>query len=577
MSAPESGFRLSDLSRAESFDTLESILMKIVGKAVKRFDLGEMRSATRTPQGFLMCPGFATRTGVFPYLDGDGNIRRELRHPDDVFDPVSLATLKYAPVTVEHPPVMLDPKNVAQYSKGHTTERVEVNRDMVDTDLIIEHQDAIDAVENEGIRELSSGYLADIVEEEGVFNGAPYNFRQKNIRYNHLAMVRRGRAGPEVRMRLDSADAVMRTDDISIPKRGEFSQESSVSDAEEPVTKKLVILGREIDLPADEADAMQDLLDRYDEMRAKLSELEEAMSTKARKDKKDVDINQKGISPQVKVEQQGPDGRSAGGKTAAKPGTITGPVGKADDEEEKDDEDEHGIVGGVKSNSRGEGGAELKDDDDEKEHDDDDEHDDAESEGSGMAKGGFKNDFEGGNAASGGGAAMPMVEQLKKDMKDMYDNFMGKMDAMAASSMSAGEAKPDRMDSKDVQKQIRARVKLERQASQLVPFEVAKKFDSMSDDQVRAAVIKHKSPKADLEGKSSVYLQSRFDSLVETLEETGAETRRNAGRAMLGLVSNNGERTDSADAEVDPTEARRKMINGSRDLWKSDLSARKKN
>ncbi|CAM6004903.1 unnamed protein product [Sphagnum balticum] len=513
-----------------------------------------MRSATRTPQGFLMCPGFATRVGVFPYLDGDGNIRRELRHPDDVFDPVSLATLKYAPVTVEHPPVMIDPANVKQYSVGHTTERVEVNREMVDTDLIIESEDGIDAVEKEGIRELSSGYLADIVEEEGTFNGAPYNFRQKNIRYNHLAMVRRGRAGPEVRMRLDSADAVMRSDDVSIPSRGEFSQESSVSDAEEPVTKKIVFMGKEIDFPATEADAFQDYLDRYDEIRAKLSELEEAnMGKQARKDE---DVGQKGISPQVKVEQQTPDGRVTSGKTSAKPGTITGPVGKADEEEGEEDckdGDEHGVVGGV---------AKLgKADEDEKDPGDD--------------KAGHE-DYEAGPAAAGGGAAMSPVDQMKKDMKDMFDSMMGKMDAMASATMNEGEMKPDRMDSKDAKSVIRARVKLERQAEKLVPYEIAKKFDSMSDDQIRASVIKHKSPKADLEGKSSVYLQSRFDGLLETLEESGAETRRHAGRAMLGLVSENGKRIDSVEGEVDPDSARRTMIKASQDLWKSDLS-RKKN
>jgi len=75
-----------------------------IKKQVRRFDLGEIKSATRTPQGFLKCPGFATRTGVFPYLNADGSIRNELRHPDDVNDPESLATLKNATVTIEHPP-----------------------------------------------------------------------------------------------------------------------------------------------------------------------------------------------------------------------------------------------------------------------------------------------------------------------------------------------------------------------------------------------------------------------------------------------------------------------------------------
>jgi hypothetical protein len=518
--------------------------MKKVEKHVRRFDLGELGKATMTPQGFLKCPGFATRVGVFPYLDGDGKLRRELRHPDDVFDPESLVTLKYAPVTIEHPPEMITPENVAEFGKGHTTERVEVNREMVDVDLIIEHQDAIDAVSKEGIRELSSGYFADIIEEEGTFNGAPYNFRQKNIRYNHLAMVKRGRAGPEVRMRLDSSDAVM-----SIPNANEFSQESSVNDSEVSSTKSVVAGGKEWDLPVELADIVQDYHDRFDEMRAKLTQLEENMGKR-----KDVDISQPGVSPQVKVEQQGPDGKSAPGKTPAKPGTITGPVGKADDEEM--DEDEHGVIGGEKPNSKDGGAKALADEEGE--------------------EGEEKDDFEAGSAGAGGGAAMSPVDQLKKDLaevKDKYDSAMAKLDEMAASTMKEGEAKPDRQDS--VEKKVRARVKLELQARNLVPFEVAKKFDSMKDDEIRKTVIKHRHPKADLDEKSGAYIQSRFDSVVESVEELSSETRSKVGRAMLGLVPN-GERTDSADGEVDVEGARNKANRESRELWKSNLSATKK-
>lgn len=532
------------------------------GKHVRRFDLGEMREATRTPQGFLLIPGFATRVGVFTYMDGDGKVRRELRHPDDVFDPASLATLKYAPVTLEHPPDMLTPENVGDYSLGHTTERVEVNRDMVDTDLIVEHQDGIDAVEKDGIRELSSGYHCDIIEEQGTFNGAPYNFRQKNIVYNHLAMVKRGRAGPEVRMRLDSADAVMDPSEISKPTRGEFAEETGVTDAEkslgskESETKKVVIAGQEVDLPSHIADIVQDTLDRYDEMRAKMYQLEDEM--KARKDVKDVDISQKGVSPQVKVEQQGPDGRASSTKIGA--GDKMGPSrAKGDDEgEEKDDGDEHGIVGGVTPVGKA---------------DDEEEKDDAEEEG--------KKDFEGGNAAAGGGAAMSPVAQLKADMDKMkadhaaqMDTMQGKLDEYAAGSMNAGQAKPDRADSfdKKVEKRARQRASLERQAEKLVPFEVAKKFDSMSDDEIRASVVKNRHPGAKLDGKSAAYIESRFDSIVESLDEDASEGRKLAGRHMLEIGT---DRKDSQE-ECDPNQARLRMVQSGRELYKQPLSANKK-
>jgi hypothetical protein len=513
-----------------------------IKKQARRFDLGEIRSATKTPQGFLVCPGFATRTGVFPYMDGNGKVRRELRHPDDVFDPESLKTLRYAPVTIEHPPVMITPENIDQYGKGHTTERVEVNRDLIDVDLIIENQDAIDAVEKNGMRELSSGYNADIVPEIGVYNGAPYDYRQKNIRYNHVAIVKRGRAGPEVRLRLDSADAVMQE-----PAAAEFSQETAVNDSDKvSETKKVVILGREVDLPSDVADVFQDYMDRFDEMRAKLAQLEENMGT--RKDKKDEDINQPGVSPQVKVEQQTPDGRSAGAKTDGE-----NPFAKKD-------EDEKGPIGGEKPNSKKEGGAALADED-EMDGEEDDKKDDEPASG------------------KGGGASESDVDQLKKDMDEKqgkHDAEMAemksKLDSFAAASMSQGEKK-DKMDSADVQKMIRARAKLERQAEKLVPHGVSKRFDSMSDKEILSAVIKHRAPKADLAEKSKSYLQSRFDSIVESLEEEGTTQRQMAGKALLGI---GGGRMDSTDSVADPAQARMRMISESRNDYKKSLSASKK-
>lgn len=514
-------------------------------RQARRFDFGELRAATRTPQGFLMCPGFATRCGVFPYKDAKGAIRRELRHPDDVLDPESLKTLKFAPVTIDHPPVMITPENVEEYSKGHTGDRVEVNRDLVDVDLIVQSQDAIDAVEKNGMRELSSGYDADIVEESGVYNGTPYDYRQKNIRYNHVAIVKRGRAGPEVRLRLDSADAVQQGEDMT-PSEAIFSQESGVTDAEEgeASTKKVVILGREVDLPSDVADTIQDLLDRFDEMRAKQSLMEEEMSTKSRKDNKDVDISQPGVSPQVKVEQQTPDGRKAPGKTPAQPGTITGPVGKADDEEEKEDGeedekkkedgDEHGVIGGETKLGKA---------------------DDAPIEGKG-----------------GGGMESPL-DLLRKDMEGLQK----KMDAYAAASMDKPEQKPsgEKMDAADIEIRIRKRAKLERQAEKLVPFSVSKRFDSMTDKQIMAEVIKFRNPKADLEGKSLSSIEGRFDSIVESLDDEGAGKREDAGRALMGLA---GGRMDSeVRTDADPDQARRKMIADTTSLWKTEkFSAAKK-
>jgi len=507
-------------------------------KGVRRFDYGEIGEIKRTPQGFLLVPGFATRTGVFPYIDAQGKVRRELRHPDDVFAPESLATLKYAPITIEHPPEMITPENVAKYRKGHTTERVEVNRDLVETDLIIEDADAIQKVENEGLRELSSGYVADVVEEEGNFNGTPYDYRQKNIFYNHLAMVKRGRAGPEVRIRMDSDDAVMESNEISEPNRSEYGTQTSVmnADAEVPQqTKKVVISGQEVELPAGVADVVQALLDRYDEMKAQTMKLEESMDPK---EKKDVEINQAGVSPQVKVEQGPADGRSAPGKIGA---ADRGGAARA----KGDDESQRGVVGGPTPVGKAD--------------------DDAAAVEAG------KKDFEG---SPQGGSAMSPIDLMKHELAELRgknDAMQAKLDEMASATLATPEKKPDAMEPARMDS-VRARVKLERKCEKLVGREVAEKFDSMSDDEIRCAVISHRHPKAELVGKSSIYIQTRFDSIVESEEENaGKEIRTNMGRELMGT------RMDSKDrGNVDPNQARLNSINASRDLWKQPLTASKK-
>ena len=117
-------------------------------------------------------------------------------------------------------------------------------------------------------------------------------------------------------------------------------------------------------------------------------------------------------------------------------------------------------------------------------------------------------------------------------------------------------------------------MKLERLAEKLVPSQIVAKFDSMNDSQIRAAVIKHRYPKADLAGKSADYLMFRFDSLCEDFEEVdeSAPARREMGRRMLGI----GEGEERSDSESDPSQARLQMIKSGREEWKSNLAMSKK-
>ena len=70
--------------------------------------------------------------------------------------------------------------------------------------LTVTDADAIKRINSGEFRDLSAGYLCDVVMEDGIFDGKHYDGVMKNIRGNHVALVREGRAGHDVRV-ADSA------------------------------------------------------------------------------------------------------------------------------------------------------------------------------------------------------------------------------------------------------------------------------------------------------------------------------------------------------------------------------------
>ncbi len=185
-----------------------------------RFDTGTVSKPTKTPQGFLRADATPTRCGVFTYRLGDGTVRRELRHPDEVFKADSLATLDNAPLTDEHPSGAVTADNAKGLTVGHTCERARQDGEHVRTSVLVTDAATIGKVEGKGSkpkRELSCGYNCDLDFEPGEYNGEQYDAVQKNIVYNHVALVTKGRAGPSATIRLDAADGVIVEDSDEDP------------------------------------------------------------------------------------------------------------------------------------------------------------------------------------------------------------------------------------------------------------------------------------------------------------------------------------------------------------------------
>jgi hypothetical protein len=71
--------------------------------------------------------------------------------------------------------------------------------------LTVTDSNAIERIQTGEFRDLSAGYMCDVEMTGGVFGGQSYDGVMRNIRGNHVALVREGRAGHDVRV----ADSVM--------------------------------------------------------------------------------------------------------------------------------------------------------------------------------------------------------------------------------------------------------------------------------------------------------------------------------------------------------------------------------
>jgi hypothetical protein len=200
---------------AVRFDSAESG----EGQAVRRYDRGELKSPTKTPEGFIRAEGFVARAGVFRYQRADGTPFTELRHPDEVFHPEAIASFALVPLTLEHPPKNLLPGIVRDYQVG-SVGQPRRDGDRLRTDILITDPKAISAAES-GVTGLSGGYDTLVFPVAGTWtdeNGREHRFDsyQTRIRGNHVAQTESPRLGTDIRMRMDSTDAVQR-DEIESP------------------------------------------------------------------------------------------------------------------------------------------------------------------------------------------------------------------------------------------------------------------------------------------------------------------------------------------------------------------------
>ena len=172
---------------------------------VRRFDSMTIGQPTKTAHGFLRVPATVSKVGVLEYPRADGSVWRELVTPEALFDKESMDSAACAPVTNLHPLDAVDASNAKDHMRGFTGEQpYKDGTDGLGINLTITDADLIKDIESGKKREMSAGYFAVLDRTPGTYNGQKYDAKQVARLHNHFAVVPEGRAGHDVRLKMDS-------------------------------------------------------------------------------------------------------------------------------------------------------------------------------------------------------------------------------------------------------------------------------------------------------------------------------------------------------------------------------------
>jgi len=258
-----------------------------------RYDVAPIEKYELTPEGYLRCWSTIARTGVQMYTDSDGSIRREYRPETEVASPESLASFAGKAITLEHPPVLLDSANTKDYQIGFSGTEVVYDNGFVRAVMTITDQDAIERIMRGDVKEVSAGYRVNYEANAGVTDsGENYDGIQKEISGNHIAVVRRGRAGPQVKLHLDRLDA---------------ADPSLITPLEEPsMTAKVNFDGAEFEVTESVALAItkerEDAKMSYEDMKKKCDELQAAADS--------MKADMASMEEEMKAKQDSAEGRA---------------------------------------------------------------------------------------------------------------------------------------------------------------------------------------------------------------------------------------------------------------------------
>lgn len=228
-----------------------------------RYDRATLKSR-RDPDGFLYSDSTVARTGILRYRNADGSERRELRLPEEAGATATLESMRGKPVIVTHGGGMVTKDN----AKGRVVgAMISARQDgqLTNSEIVIHDGEAIKDAEKGFYPELSLGYKLDLEKRAGYYHAdrneirdtpaegfEPFDYIQRNLRVNHVALVRQARAGSVARLNLDG-------DEI-------FDNEDQT-----PMAKIKLANGQEVEVAEEVAQHVNTIQTRLDGVNAELS------------------------------------------------------------------------------------------------------------------------------------------------------------------------------------------------------------------------------------------------------------------------------------------------------------------
>lgn len=168
---------------------------------------------SNTPEGYLLCKGVPlAHTGLMSYTAQDlpqmePNSRGLLlvnKAPEMLFAQETMQSFENKPVTIEHPD-FVTPETWKKEAVGMAVNIRQGEGELANNllaDLLITDSDAIGIIRSGKLREISLGYEGKYEQIE------PGLIEQMSMIGNHIALVKKGRAGPQCRIYDRLADVV---------------------------------------------------------------------------------------------------------------------------------------------------------------------------------------------------------------------------------------------------------------------------------------------------------------------------------------------------------------------------------